>query len=257
MNKANKLKTLVAAMLLTTASTASAIGTWQYDWGTTSLDGEVGITSGYTYRGITLNSNPTVFAKLELVGIEGSIEGWYIGAAGIAVEDLDANTEYTAWIGWKGMEAVGWQYDIGLLGTFTDYDEINTNYGEVYGKLGYTWDNEYLPGLDLKISYSDDYYNLFGSTVYYNLGGSFEVPTNYNPVKFYARAGYTDSMDDDIISFQDYGDYKVGVSTKLGHMETDLSVTWIDSNDDFVQTPFGTIDSDNNATVNLTLSYLF
>jgi len=253
----NKLKTIVAAMLLTTASAASAIGVYERDTYTTSLEGNVGITSSYEYRGITLNDNPTVFANIELTGTEGTLKGLYIGAAGIAVEDLDANTEYTTWLGWKGMEDTGWQYGIGLLGTFTDYEDINTNYGEVYGNVGYTWDNEYAPNLDLKISYSDDYYNMFGGTVYYNVSGSFEIPTNYNPVKLYAKAGYTDSQDNGDFVMRDYGDYKVGISNKIGMMDTDLSVTWIDSNNDFIVAPFGYIDSDNNATVNLTLSYNF
>lgn len=253
----NKLRTLIAAMLLTTASAASAIGTYEYENFITSLDGNVGITSSYEYRGITLNNDPTVFGNLQLTGIDGTLEGFYIGANGIAIDEFDASTEYTTWIGWRTLDYVGWQYNVGIMGKFTDYDTINTNYGEVYGKIGYTWDNYYVPSLSYQINYTNDYYNTFGSLVYHNVKGSVSIPTSYNPVKIYFSAGYSDSIDDDYIAMRDYGDYKIGVSSKLGKMDTNLSVTWIDSKDDFVSTPFGTIDSDNNATVNLTVAYHF
>lgn len=267
----NKLKTIVAAMLLTGAvGTASAIGTYEYQNFTTSLDGQVGATSSYEFRGITLNDQPTVYAQLQLIGIDGTLKGFYIGAGGIGTNGVDNGVEFDYYLGWKTIAATGWQSDIGVIGkSFTrqNWDAVTTlggitydanmDYGELYGNLGYTWDTDYVPNLGFGVSWSPDYYNQFGDMVYYDIKGSFSVPTNYNPVKFYAGAGYSDSQDNGDLYMSDYGDYKVGISTKWGEMNTDLSVTWIDSKDDFAILPTGSIDSGDNATANLTLSYNF
>ena len=257
MNKLNKLKTLVAAMLLTTASAASAIGTYTYDNFTTELNGNVGIASSYEYRGLTLNDNPTVFANLRLSGTEGTLEGLYIGANGIAIDSLDATSQFTFYTGWQNTDLVSWQYGVGILAKITDYDDLNTNYGEVYGNVGYTWDNDYMPNINTQISYSDDYYNSLGSLVYYEVKGTVHIPTSRNHVTLYAKAGYSDSQDNGDVTMRDYSDFKVGAKYAFGDMQTNLGVTWISSKDDFIKVPFGTIDADDNATVNLTVSYNF
>lgn len=263
----NKLKTLVAAMLLTTASAASAVGVYEYDNFTTSLNGEVGLMSSYEYNGISLSDQPTIFAKLDLLGIDGSLKGWYIGGKAIGTNTVSSGVELNYYVGWKTLPVTGWKGDIGVVGknfTRLNWDDLpvsyktNTDYGLVYGKLGYVWDNDYQPGIGFGVSYSNDYYNAFGDTMFYTVEGGMEFPTRWNPVELYARWNYTDSQDNSSdFTLRDYSDYKVGIRTDIGKMDTNLSVTWIDSKEDFVSTPFFGVDSGDNATVNLTVSYHF
>ena len=263
----NKLRTLVAAMLLTVASAAPAVGIYEYNNFTSEVTGEVGLMSSYEFRGISLSDQPTIFAKIDIQGIDGNLEGWYIGAKGIGTNTPDMGTELNYYLGWQTLGDTGWQADIGVIGknfTRVNYENVpisyNTNidYGELYTKFGYVWDNDYKPSLGFGVAYSNDYYNTFGDTMFYNVAGSFEFDTRWNPVTLYARWGYTDSQDNSTnVTLRDYSDYKVGIRTDIGKMDTNLSVTWIDSKDDFVSNPIFGIDNGDNATVNLTVSYHF
>ena len=113
-------QTILAASLLALTGTASAIGTYQYDNFTTTLNGNVGIAANHQYRGITLNDRMTVFADIELTGIEGNLEGFYIGASAVGIDILDTRMKFTGDIGYRNLDKVGIHYNIGLLGTFFD-----------------------------------------------------------------------------------------------------------------------------------------
>lgn len=250
-------QTILAASMLALTGTASAISTYQYDNFETSLDGEVGITSSYEFRGLTLNDQPAVYGKLELLGIDGTLKGGYIGGQAISIDLPQASSEWDIYTGWRTLNEVGFNGNVGYVYKFFSDSregarilEDDLSYGELNASIDWTFDNDYRPKLGLDIGWSDNYYGNFGSTMYYAIEGEVRLP--YSEAKLFAKAGYTDSQDQ---LFEDYGDYSVGAQATFGYMKTTLSYTWTDGTS--ITLPQDEISSGDNGTVNLTVAYNF
>lgn len=250
-------QTILAASMLALTGTASAISTYQYENFETSLDGEVGITSSYEFRGLTLNDQPAVYGKLELLGIDGTLKGGYIGGRGVSTNLPSSSSEWDIYTGWRTLNEVGFNGNIGYVYKFfsdtREVDRILENdisYGELDASIDWTFDNDYKPKLGLNVGWSDNYYGNYGSTMYYAVEGEISLP--YSEAKLFAKYGYTDSQDE---FFEDYADYSVGVQATFGYMKTTLSYTGMDGTS--ITLPQAKVSQGSNDTVNLTVAYQF
>jgi uncharacterized protein (TIGR02001 family) len=206
-----------------------------------NLSWNLGVTTDYVFRGITQTDfDPAVQGGLDYAFGD---SGFYAGvwASNVDFADPDGpDIEVDATIGYSFDLAEDWNVDLHAV-RYTYLGER-----DVYGNIDY---NEYFAALawsemlTFTVAYSDDYANSGFSSMYYNLGGSWELG---NEFALNAGFGHTDFADDN----GSYNDWNVGVSRQFGPVNAALN--YYDTSGDYVDALY---DGDRASdTVVLTLA---
>lgn len=177
-----------------------------------TLTGNVALTSEYFYRGLSQSGNGTPAVQGGLDYAHSS--GLYVGTWGSNVDFSDANIEIDVYGGYKTeLGSTGLLLDVG--GIYYAYPGADAdggrdlNFFEVYGKVGYDF-GFMLPSV--KLSYSPDYQNESGDSLYSDL--SVDVPLG----KYFTlglHAGYMAIDDNASWGTDDYWDYGISVGTNV------------------------------------------
>jgi len=210
----------LALSLALTATAASAV-----DFGGLSLDGNIGLTNDYVFRGESQNDqNPAIQGGLDLT----SDYGFYVGTWASQV-DLSQDTDleidlYGGFVNELGNTGVS--YDVGIIGYLYPGSDIdNADFMETYFGLSTDLGPVSVNG---KASYSHDYFGDIDKTVYYEAGAeldtssAFDLPINLRP---FARVGHLQIVGDQ----ENLTDYEAGVRTTVGPV--DLSASWTQRED--------------------------
>jgi uncharacterized protein (TIGR02001 family) len=203
------MKKLVSALALCGLTTVS-FSTLAEDSPHT-VTGNLSFVSDYQYRGISQTD--------EDMAIQGGFDyahtsGFYAGVWGSNVEFVDANMELDVYGGYAGA-AGDLGYNVGVLQYFyPDYNDGDTT--EVYGGVTYK-------GFGLKASYSlTDYFGAPDSdgTIYWDASYGY---TFANKMALGLHYGYTSAE-----NFDDYADWKIGVTMPVSKYSVGLAYTGTD-----------------------------
>ncbi len=203
-----KLTHGLAAVALALAATAA-----QAD-----LTGTITGVSDYDFRGITQTGHDPA--------IQGSIDyshssGFYVGAWASSSLDFgnccDENYEVDWYGGFRGGDQV--TYDVGAIYYSYPGTNVNVDYPEIYGGVGWQW-------LSGKVWYSPDFGSSGDTAWYYEVNGNWSLPSNFG---LSAHIGYSDGDYWDSVYDGSYSDWSVGVTYTLGHFT--LGLKWIDGSD--------------------------
>ncbi len=215
-------KILIAAAMATVSLPALA-----------EVSGNVALTTDYRFRGISqTTSDPAVQG-----GLDWSHEsGFYLGTWGSNVQ-FAGSLELDYYGGYAGDINDNLGFDVGVI--YYDYPGGNLGAGagdpefwEVYGGLSGSVGPVDLSGT---ISYSDDYFGESGKAFYYDLGGSFGLPSDFS---LNAHWGYQ-TIDDGSVkdagffssNTDNYSDWSLGVSKSMWSLDFDLSYIDTDLSD--------------------------
>ena len=174
-----------------------------------NLSWNLSVTSDYVFRGITQTDfDPALQGGLDYAFGD---SGFYIGgwASNVDFADPDGNgpdIEFDATAGWGTNLNDDWSIDFHVV-RYTYFGER-----DVYGSTDYTEffaKTSYKEMLTFTVAYADDYANLGYSSLYYNLGGAWELGHGFS---LNAGVGYSDFSDDN----GSYTDWNLGVSHQWG-----------------------------------------
>lgn len=185
-----------------------------------NLSWNLALTTDYVFRGVTQTDfDPALQGGLDYAFGD---SGFYAGvwASNVDFADPDGpDIEVDATIGYSVDLSDQWNLDLSAV-RYAYFGER-----DVYGNIDY---NEYLAAiaydemLTFTVGYSDDYSNEGYSSLYYNLGGSWELG---NELSLNASVGHTDYGDDN----GSYNDWTIGLSRQfgpvnvaLGYFDTDI-----------------------------------
>lgn len=193
-----------------------------------NLSWNLGVTTDYVFRGITQTDfDPAVQGGLDYAFGD---SGFYAGvwASNVDFADPDGpDIEVDATIGYSFDLAEDWNIDLHAV------RYVYLGERDAYGSIDY---NEYFAALawsemlTFTVAYSDDYANAGFSSMYYNLGGSWELG---NEFAINAAVGHTDYADDN----GSYNDWNVGVSRQFGPVNAALN--YYDTSGDYVDDVYG------------------
>jgi uncharacterized protein (TIGR02001 family) len=189
-----------------------------------NLTWNLSLTSDYVFRGVSQsNRDPALQGGLDYAFGD---TGFYVGAWGSNVDFADVDgpdIEIDAYLGWNHDFGDTWNLDLSLVryNYFGAREDIygDVDYNELVGMLTYQ------EMLCFTLGYANDYANTGESSLYYNLGGEWELGHGIN---LNAAIGYTDFEDTD-----GYVDWNIGLSRKFGPVEAALSYVDTDANDDY------------------------
>jgi uncharacterized protein (TIGR02001 family) len=207
-----------------------------------ALTWNLSVTSDYVFRGITQTDfQPALQGGLDY-GFGDS--GIYVGAWGSNVDFDDSDgpdIELDTYIGWSKDLAPGFNLDLSLvhyayLGERDAYGSVN--YNEFIAKG--TW-NEMLT---FTVGYANDYSNAGYNSLYYNLGGTWDVGHGFN---LNAGVGHTEFSDD----VGSYNDWNLGVSRQFGPVNAALN--YFDATGNVIDDAFGS----HRASDSIVLSFAF
>lgn len=179
-----------------------------------NLSWNLSATSDYVFRGITQsNFKPALQGGLDYAFGD---TGWYVGAwaSNIDFNDSDGpDIELDTYVGYSADIAENWNLDVHAV-RYTYLGER-----DAYGSIDY---NEYFISatysemLTFTVAYANDYANLDFSSLYYNLGGSWDIGNDF---AINAGVGRTNFSDDN----GSYTDWNVGVSRQFGPVNAALN----------------------------------
>jgi len=179
------------------------------------------LTSDYVFRGITQTDyDPALQAGLTYSWDSGV----YVGAwtSNVDFQDDDGpSIEFDTYVGWSHDFSDDWNLDLSLVhySYFGEHEVYgNIDYAEGIGKL--TW-NEMLT---FTLAYAPDYSNSDYSSLYANIGGSWELGNDFS---LNAGIGHTNFSDD----VDGYTDWNIGVSRPFGPVT--LALNYYDTDIDF------------------------
>lgn len=174
------------------------------------------VTSDYVWRGISQTDEDPAFQA----GLT------YTTPVGIYVGTWASNVDFGGAGDWENDWYLGYNTDLGenfnldVMYNYYSYpgDEITGDFGELIVK-GTIFDS-----YSATVAYSNNFANTKGSSVYYALGGSWELPADFG-----ISAGVGRSTFDDDVGIEDYTDYSVSLSkafgpasVSLGYYDTDI-----------------------------------
>lgn len=180
-----------------------------------SVSGNATVTSDYIFRGISQSSEKVAFQPSVTVEHESGFYGYAWGSN----VDFDTagdgiSTEIDYGLGWSSDVAEGVNLD--LLAVRFTYPGSNSGFGIDY--------NEYSAKVTIAdnwfalFAYSDDYVNSNQDSLYYQIGGGWDIGDT--GVHFAATAGYYDLSD---YAGASYYDFRAGFSKDFGPVNLDLS----------------------------------
>lgn len=189
----------------TPAGPAAADSSWSWS---------VAATSDYVFRGVT----QTHFGPALQAGLKYSFgdSGWYAGSWASNVDYNAANgpdLELDAYVGLSRDLAEDWNLDLSLirysyLGADDGYG--NVDYNELVAKT--TWDDM----LSFTVAYANDYGNADFSSLYLNLGGSWEVGHDLSLVAGFGHTQFSGGNGD-------YTDWTLGLGRQFGPVNATLN----------------------------------
>lgn len=207
-----------------------------------NLSWNLAVTTDYVFRGITQTDfDPALQGGLDYAFGD---SGFYAGvwASNVDFADPDGpDLEVDATIGYSFDLAEDWNLDLHAV-RYTYLGER-----DVYGSIDY---NEYFAALawsemlTFTVAYSDDYANAGFSSMYYNLGGSWELGNEFS---LNAGMGYTDYADDN----GSYTDWNIGVSRQFGPVNAALN--YYDTSGDFIDDLYGGDRASDSVVLTLAL----
>ena len=207
-----------------------------------NLSWNLALTSDYVFRGIT----QTDFDPALQGGLDYSFgdTGLYVGAWASNVDFADSDgpdVELDYYIGWNhdlsdtlnlDLQVVRYSY----MGEQDAYGNID--YNEVIGALAYD------EMLTFTVAYANDYANEGFSSLYYNLGGSWDVGNDF---ALNAGVGRTNFSDD----VGSYTDWNLGVSRQFGPVN--VALNYYDVTGGFIDDVFGSDKASDRVVLTLSL----
>jgi len=204
-----------------------------------NLSWNLSVTSDYVFRGITQTDfQPALQGGLDYAFGD---SGWYVGAWASNVDFADADgpdLELDTYVGYGFAPSDDWSVDLHAV-RYTYLGER-----DAYGNIDY---NEFFAAttfndmLTLTLAYAPDYANADISSLYFGLGGTWEVG---NGVSLNAGVGHS-KFSDDVGS---YTDWNLGVSRSFGPVEAAL--TYYDTTGGYIDDVF----AGDNASDTIVLS---
>lgn len=167
------------------------------------VTGNVGLTTNYIFRGITQTDNGPAISG----GFDVEKEGFYGGIWASSVDFSDATTMELDFYGGYTFSASDFDLDVGAIyyaypdspeyfGESQDFMELYFGAGRALGPVA----------VDVKLSWSDDFYAGTGEALYAEIGAAIELVEGIS-----ADARFGSSTFDDLTG-ADYEDWQVGVS---------------------------------------------
>lgn len=184
-----------------------------------SVEGNVAAMSDYVWRGVSQTmEDPAAQAELTL----SHESGFYVGAflstvdfTGPDDEEDGMNTEVNLWAGYTHELSDTVSLDVFYIRYL--YPGVNEgfeiDFNEVTASLGFGGN------YTASVTYSDDAMKLGGSSLYYTLGGEWELESGFTVA---AGVGYYDL--EDAIG-ESYTDYNVSIGKSFGPMDVSLWYT--------------------------------
>lgn len=214
--KTRKLGIALTAAMLAAAPFASFAQEAEEDY--KPFSGTLGATTDYVWRGQSQTMGDPAFQA----GLTYTAPfGLYVGTWGSNVQFEGVGKTNK---GWENDWFLGYNTDIGenfnldVLYNYYSYPgkEINGDFGELIVK-GTLY--KHVTGT---VAYSDNFGNTKGSSVYYQLGTSWELPQGFG-----VSAGVGRNTFESKTGLDDYTDYSVGLSKAIG--PGSLGVTYTDT----------------------------
>lgn len=204
-----------------------------------NLSWNLSVTSDYVFRGITQTDfDPALQGGLDYAFGD---SGWYVGAWASNVDFASSDgpdIELDTYVGYGTSLSDEWTVDAHAV-RYTYIGEQNS-----YGNIDY---NEFFIGttynemLTFTLAYAPDYANADISSLYFSVGGSWEVGNDFS---LNAGVGHS-KFSDDVGS---YTDWNLGVSRSFGPVEAAL--TYYDTTGDYTDFLY-----DGKASDQLVLSF--
>ena len=207
-----------------------------------NLTWNLAVTSDYVFRGISQTDlDPALQGGLDYSFGD---TGLYVGAWASNVDFADSDgpdVELDYYIGWNhdlsdtlnlDLQVVRYSY----MGEQDAYGNID--YNEVIGALAYD------EMLTFTVAYANDYANEGFSSLYYNLGGSWDVGNDF---ALNAGVGRTNFSDD----VGSYTDWNLGVSRQFGPVN--VALNYYDVTGGFIDDAFGSDKASDRVVLTLSL----
>lgn len=179
-----------------------------------NLTWNLAITSDYVFRGVTqTNFKPAVQGGLDYAFGD---SGFYVGVWASNVDFVDndgPDIEVDSFVGFNTDVSDSLNLDLSVvhysyLGERDAYGSLD--YNEVFGKITYA------EMVTFTVAYANDYSNLDYSSLYFNLGGEWEIG---NALSLNASVGHSDFSDGN----GSYNDWNVGLSRQFGPVNAALN----------------------------------
>jgi uncharacterized protein (TIGR02001 family) len=186
-----------------------------------NLSWNLSVTSNYVFRGATqTNDNPALQGGLDYAFGD---SGWYVGTWLSNIDFVSPGTpdiELDGYFGYSVDFSDDWNLDLHAvryfyLGSSQSYGSID--YNEYFAKVTYA------EMINFTVAYANDYANGGYSSMYYNLGGSFDLGHDFS---LNASVGHSNFSDD----FGSYDDWNIGVSRQFGPV--DIAINYYDTSTD-------------------------
>ena len=207
-----------------------------------NLTWNLAVTSDYVFRGISQTDlDPALQGGLDYSFGD---TGLYVGAWASNVDFADSDgpdVELDYYIGWNhdlsdtlnlDLQVVRYSY----MGEQDAYGNID--YNEVIGALAYD------EMLTFTVAYANDYANEGFSSLYYNLGGSWDVGNDF---ALNAGVGRTNFSDD----VGSYTDWNLGVSRQFGPVN--VALNYYDVTGGFIDDVYGSDKASDRVVLTLSL----
>ena len=207
-----------------------------------NLTWNLAVTSDYVFRGISQTDlDPALQGGLDYSFGD---TGLYVGAWASNVDFADSDgpdVELDYYIGWNHDLSDTLNLDLQLvrysyMGEQDAYGNID--YNEVIGALAYD------EMLTFTVAYANDYANEGFSSLYYNLGGSWDVGNDF---ALNAGVGRTNFSDD----VGSYTDWNLGVSRQFGPVN--VALNYYDVTGGFIDDVFGSDKASDRVVLTLSL----
>ncbi len=216
--------------------------------GAWSIEGNVAAMSDYVWRGVSQSQeDPAAQAELTLSHESGFYAGAFLSTVdftGPDDEDDGMNTEVNLWLGYNHEFSDALNLDVYYVRYL--YPGVNEgfdiDFNEVTVALGFAGN------YTASVTYSDDAMKLGGSSLYYALGGEWELESGFTLA---AAVGYYDL--DNAIG-EGYTDYSVSIGKGFGPLDVSL---WYTNTSGFNDTLGENLGSAADGRVGVTLKVGF
>lgn len=205
-----------------------------------NLSWNLSVTSDYVFRGITQTDfQPAVQGGLDYAFGD---SGWYVGtwASNVDFADSDGpDIELDAYAGYGFAASEDWSVDMHAV-RYTYLGER-----DVYGNIDY---NEFFASttysemLTFTLAYAPDYANADFSSLYFGVGGTWEVGNSFSLNAGVGHSKFSDNVGS-------YTDWNLGVSRSFGPVEAAL--TYYDTTGGYIDDVFAGDNASDTVVLSL------
>lgn len=204
-------------------------------------------TTDYVFRGVSqTQEDPAFQASFDYEHASGFYAGIWGSSVDFTPEDTapededDADVEIDFIVGYAHEFNDDFSADVQFVRYYypDTADGVDYDYNELIAALSYRW-------ATFSIGYSNDAFASDETGIYYNLGGSWDLPAE---LVLSAGVGYYDL--DDVLG-DSYLDYNLGISRSWSNVE--VSLVYYDTNNDGEELFGGIADDRIVATISLTI----